>query len=84
MSQYESALKETLYLMGEKPQWVDVAILPLIRQFAHVDLPYFQSAYPKLNQWLEGWKGSDLFQSIMKKYIQWQPDHEPLIVSFAS
>lgn len=84
LSQYESDLKETLYLMGDKPQWVDIAILPLIRQFAHVDLPYFQSAYPKLNQWLEVWKGSDLFQSIMKKYIQWQPDHEPLIVSFAS
>jgi glutathione S-transferase len=82
--QYESVLKDNHYLMGDKPQWADVAILPFVRQFAHVDLPYFESAYPKLNQWLEEWKISDLFQSIMKKYIQWQPDHDPLIISFGS
>ncbi len=84
LATYEAALKSNPYLMGEKVQWADVAILPFVRQFAHVDLPYFESTYPKLNRWIEGWKASDLFQSIMKKYIQWQPEHDPLIVSFAS
>ena len=84
LSQYEFILQDNPYLIGDKPQWVDVAALPFVRQFAHVDAHYFKSAYPKLNQWLEGWKESDLFKSIMKKYIQWQPEHEPLIVSFGS
>ena len=84
LSPYESVLNDSHYLMGDKSQWADVAILPFVRQFAHVDLPYFESAYPKLDRWLNEWKTSDLFQSIMKKYIQCQPDHNPLIVSFGS
>lgn len=84
LSQYESMLEGCSFLFGDKPQWADVAIMPLIRQFAHVDISYFESAFPNLNGWLEGWKGSELFKSIMKKYVQWQPNHSPLIVSFTS
>ena len=82
LSTYETILNTKSYLMGDKPQWTDVAILPFVRQFAHVDLPYFEKKFIFLNQWLEGWKSSGLFQSVMKKYIQWQPNHAPLIVSF--
>jgi glutathione S-transferase len=82
LSTYETILNTNSYLMGKKAQWTDVAILPFVRQFAHVDLPYFEKKFISLNQWLEGWKGSGLFQFVMKKYIQWQPDHAPLIVSF--
>ncbi|MEA1882319.1 MAG: glutathione S-transferase [Candidatus Marinimicrobia bacterium] len=84
LSTYETILKTNSYFMGEKVQWADVAILPFVRQFAHVDLPYFENTYPNLNRWLEGWKASDLFESVMKKYIQWQPDQVPFIVSFSS
>jgi hypothetical protein len=68
--------------MGKKAQWTDVAIFPFVRQFAHVDLLYFKKEFISLNQWFEGWKSLGLFQSVMKKYIQWQPNHAPLIVSF--
>ncbi|MBT6416958.1 MAG: glutathione S-transferase [Candidatus Marinimicrobia bacterium] len=81
---YEKILTINSYFMGEKVQWVDVSIFPFVRQFAHVDLPYFETIYPLLNRWLERWKASELFQSVMKKYTQWQPDHAPLIVSFSS
>ena len=82
LSQYETNLIDKQFLIGEKLQMVDVAIMPFVRQFAHVNLPYFKETYPRLNGWLESWIDSDLFQSIMKKYIQWQPDSSPLIVSF--
>ena len=84
LSQYETNLIDKQFLIGEKLQMVDVAIMPFVRQFAHVNLPYFMETYPRLNEWLESWIDSDLFQSIMKKYIQWQPDSLPLIVSYKS
>jgi glutathione S-transferase len=75
-------LSNKLFLFGEKPQVADVAILPLVRQFAHVDLPFFMKKLPNLNRWLETWKASNLFQSIMKKYDKWEPSQTPLIVTF--
>ena len=75
-------LSNNLFLFGKKPQISDVAILPLVRQFAHVDLPFFMKKLPHLNRWLETWKASTLFQSIMKKYDKWEPGQTPLIVNF--
>ena len=82
LSKYEDILANKLFLFGEKPQVSDVAILPLVRQFAHVDLTFFMKKLPHLNRWLETWKASTLFQSIMKKYDKWQPGQTPLIVNF--
>ena len=82
LSRYEQILSNKLFLFGEKPQVADVAILPLVRQFAHVDLPFFMKKLPNLNRWLETWKASKLFQSIMKKYDKWEPSQTPLIVTF--
>ena len=82
ISKYEQMLSNKLFLFGEKPQVADVAILPLVRQFAHVDLPFFMKKLPNLNRWLETWKASNLFQSIRKKYDKWAPSQTPLIVTF--
>ena len=82
LSKYEDILATKLFLFGEKPQVSDVAILPLVRQFAHVDLTFFVKKLPHLNRWLEIWKASMLFQSIMKKYDKWKPGQAPLIVNF--
>jgi glutathione S-transferase len=52
--------------------YADVAIFPFIRQFAHVDFPWFETAaYPHLQTWLTEFKSSALFLSTMKKYPQW-------------
>ena len=64
---------EPRFLFGPRMSYADVAIFPFIRQFAHVDLPWFETAaYPHLQTWLTEFKNSALFLSIMKKYPQWQ------------
>lgn len=80
--EHEETLSNKLFLFGEKPQVADIAIFPLVRQFAHVDLSFFTKKLPHLNRWLETWKESKLFQSIMKKYDKWEPNQTPLIVTF--
>ncbi len=63
---------ESRFLFGPRMSYADVAIFPFIRQFAHVDAPWFEtSAYLHLQTWLTELKGSALFLSIMKKYPQW-------------
>ena len=70
------------YLTGEKMQLLDVAVFPFVRQFAFVDSREFEEKYSQLYLWLQKWKSSKLFNSIMDKYVQWEPDHDPMIVSF--
>ena len=84
LSNYNEILKMQPYLIGEKIQLLDVAVFPFVRQFAFVDLQYFETKYFNLNQWLLATKDSGLFNSIMDKYIQWEPDHDPMIVSFTA
>ena len=56
------------YLLADHPSLADVALLPFVRQFAHVDREWFaQTPYQRLQQWLERFLTSDLFTSIMKK-----------------
>ena len=84
LSNYNEILKVKPYLIGEKIQLIDVAIFPFVRQFSFVDSRYFEEKYSQLNLWLQQWKNSKLFNSIMDKYVQWGPDHDPMIISFTS
>jgi len=84
LSNYNETLKMQPYLTGEKMQLLDVAVFPFVRQFAFVDSHYFEEKYSQLNLWLQKWKSSKLFNSIMDKYVQWEPDHDPMIVSFTA
>jgi glutathione S-transferase len=53
----------------------DLAIFPFVRQFAHVNKAWFEnSEYVFLKDWLNHWLSSDVFNRIMNKYKQWQPD----------
>ena len=84
LSNYNETLKMQPYLTGEKMQLLDVAIFPFVRQFSFVDSRYFEEKYSQLNLCLQQWKNSKLFNSIMDKYVQWGPDHDPMIISFTS
>jgi hypothetical protein len=54
-----------------------MALLPFIRQFAHVDRAWFdQAPYPRLREWLQAWLKHELFTSVMTKYEPWQ-EHTP-------
>ena len=49
----------------------DISIFPFVRQFANVDLDWFQNEYVKLAFWLDEICNSVLFKRIMKKYDLW-------------
>jgi len=56
------------YLLSDHLSLADVALLPFVRQFAHVDREWFaQTPYVRLQVWLQRFLDSDLFTSIMKK-----------------
>ena len=56
------------YLLADHPSLADIALLPFVRQFAHVDREWFaQTPYVRLQAWLQRLLESELFISIMKK-----------------
>jgi glutathione S-transferase len=56
------------YLLTGHPSLADVALLPFVRQFAHVDREWFaQTPYRRLQDWLQRLLASELFTTIMKK-----------------
>jgi len=82
LAEYDMRLRENAYLMGDRIRLADIAIFPFIRQCANVDQTWFNNKYPNLNRWLEIWKQSRLFNSVMMKYNQWRLGDELLIVNF--
>ena len=68
---YEKKLSERKYLLSNKIKVSDISIFPFIRQFANVDLDWFQNEYVKLAFWLDEICNSVLFKKIMKKYDLW-------------
>jgi len=82
LAELESRLKTSAFLSGEHFGFLDAAIAPFIRQFAHVDLEWFeQCEYERVKQWLNDFKASDLFLAIMKKFPVWQQDDEPQYIN---
>ncbi len=68
-----------LALLSDRISLVDISIFPFIRQFARVDLNWFQaSPYKSVIRWLNKLEESELFEGCMKKYAQWLPEHEPV------
>jgi len=56
------------YLLTGHPCLADIALLPFVRQFAHVDRDWFATTpYERLQAWLQRFLESDLFTAIMKK-----------------
>ena len=65
-------------LFGPDPKLVDFAILPFIRQFAHVDSDWFsKQPWEKTRIWLQNFKDSDRFAAIMDKYPKWVTGDAP-------
>lgn len=64
----EGLLEGREYLLAGHPSLADVALMPFIRQFAHVDREWFaQTPYVRLQAWLQRFIASELFTSIMQK-----------------
>jgi len=68
----EQRLCHQSFLINNTVSLADVALLPFIRQFAMVDIQWFESSpYPALRHWLTNWLESELFLSIMLKQAFW-------------
>jgi glutathione S-transferase len=56
------------YLLAGHPTLADVALMPFVRQFAHVDREWFaQTPYVRLQAWLQRFLESALFTGVMQK-----------------
>ncbi|UST72232.1 glutathione S-transferase [Pseudomonas siliginis] len=68
LQKLDELLEGREYLLAYHPSLADIALLPFVRQFAHVDREWFaQTPYVRLQVWLQRFLESDLFTSIMKK-----------------
>lgn len=80
LKKLEERLQSQLYLSGNEIKFVDAALLPFVRQFAFVDMEWFQgSEYQGVKRWLNDFLESDLFEKIMPKFEQWKPGDEQII-----
>lgn len=68
LSKLDEMLARNEYLLADHPCLADVALMPFVRQFAHVDREWFaQTPYVRLQAWLQRFIESELFTSIMQK-----------------
>lgn len=64
----DNRLADQPYLMGNRLSFADAAIVPFVRQCAHVDRDWFYaSRYTHLIKWLDGLLQSPMFITVMKK-----------------
>ncbi|WP_084785731.1 glutathione S-transferase [Psychrobacter urativorans] len=76
----EDLLTKHAYLLADNVTIADIAIMPFVRQFAHVDRTVFYSLpYPKLQLWLQQWLAHPLFLQAMTKFQPWQEGDEMVI-----
>jgi len=68
----DAQLNITPFLFSDRVSMADIAIFPFVRQFALVDFDWFsQTAYRKLQIWLQAFLVSELFISVMQKHPPW-------------
>lgn len=73
LQKLDSLLVSNRQLLGDSVSLADVAIMPFVRQFAHVDQDVFYSLpYPDLQRWLRDWLVHPVFQQVMTKFKPWQ------------
>ncbi|MHC8306016.1 glutathione S-transferase [Pseudomonas sp. PB3P13] len=64
----EALLEGRDYLVADHTSLADVALMPFVRQFAHVDREWFaQTPHVRLQAWLQRFLVSDLFTRVMQK-----------------
>jgi UPF0176 protein len=79
LSQLNTQLKESTFLMGAKWSWVDAAIAPFVRQFARTDRIWFDAqAWPSLQNWLTQFEHSENFSTVMHRYKIWYEGAKPV------
>jgi len=73
----ESMLQNNLFLLSDLPTIADIALMPFVRQFAHVDKVWFeQCGLPHVARWLNTLIDSQRFQLAMQKHTLWEFDRD--------
>lgn len=73
----DKILTNNNFLSGERLSFVDVAIMPFVRQFAGVEPRWFdQSEFESLRRWLGSMLASELFGRVMLKVDFWEAGGE--------
>ena len=73
LDRFEAKLQRHDYLLGTMPQFLDLAVMPFVRQFASVDRQWFDNQHcQSLRRWLDRWLADPLFTGVMTKFLQWQ------------
>jgi glutathione S-transferase len=68
LQRLEDLLADREYLLAAHMSLADAAIVPFVRQFAHVDREWFAGTpYPRLQAWLQRLLESPLFIAVMAK-----------------
>ena len=69
-------------LFGKNMSIADLAILPFVRQFAHIDHVWFYAQdWINLINWLDTFKESSEFNKIMTKLAPWRSGDTPIMFS---
>jgi len=73
-------VNQCIALVDSRLTLADIAIFPFVRQFANVDLNWFQSShYSNVKAWYLRLEQSTLFTKCMNKYEQWFPGKPTVI-----
>jgi len=72
IEELEEMLSENHYLLANKISLADIGVFPFVRQFSMVNKEWFDSTpYPKVQNWLQNFIDSELFQVIFHKHETW-------------
>ena len=82
LDQYEDHLKNFTYLLDNEISLADFAILPFVRQFANVDIKWYNDSYSCLSSWMNKLLDFDIFIQIMKKFEVWDENKRGEVVMF--
>ena len=67
------------FLFGNQAKLADVAIFPFVRQFANIDINWFnQFEWKKLKDWLDAFVESKMFHKSQKKFDRWRSAADPV------
>jgi glutathione S-transferase len=85
LEQWEGRLSMDAYLSGAQWGFMDAAIAPFVRQFAHTDKGWFaQQPWPNLQSWLAAFEASPALASVMEKVPLWKAGDAPRLTRFAA
>jgi len=72
IEELEEMLSENHYLLTEQISLADIGVFPFVRQFSMVNKEWFDNTpYPKVQNWLQNFIDSELFQVIFHKHETW-------------